>query len=239
MSQNMYLDGTYLANTGGTWNTDDCPFKARYIAEILRRNAIKPATVCEVGCGAGEILNQLATVHGAWFGPDTRFAGYDIAPTAIEMAQPRAGERVSFHCQDLFETRDRFDLMLTIDVIEHVEDYFSFLRQLRDRASHHVFHIPLEMSSQMIAQGEPLMWARRAVGHIHHFNKDTAVAALEDTGYEVVDYLYTPGYAELPVNSLKRAIARLPRKLLFPLKPDLAVRLLGGYSLMALARPKA
>lgn len=239
MSQNMYLDGTYLANTGGTWNTDDCPFKARYIAEILARNGLRPASVCEVGCGAGEILNQLATVHASQSAPEARFFGYDIAPTAIEMAQARASERVQFFHRDLFETDAHFDLMLTIDVIEHVEDYFAFLRKLRDRASHHVFHIPLEMSSQMVAQGAPLMWARRAVGHIHHFNKDTAVAALEDTGYEVIDYLYTPGYAQLPMNSLKRAIARLPRKLLFPLKPDLAVRLLGGYSLMALARPKA
>jgi hypothetical protein len=234
----MYLDGTYLANTGGTWNTDDCPFKARYIMALLRRNALKPSTVCEVGCGAGEILNQLSTVHGAWFEDGVRFDGYDIAPQAIEMAASRASERVHFHNRDLFEVDARFDLMLTCDVIEHVEDYFTFLRRLRPKATHHVFHIPLEMSSQMVAQGSPLIWARRAVGHIHHFNKDTAVAALEDTGYEVVDYVYTPGYAELPINSLKRAIARLPRKVLFPLNPDLTVRLLGGYSLMALARAK-
>jgi hypothetical protein len=235
----MYLDGTYLANTGGTWNTDDCPFKARYVVELLRRAQLKPATVCEVGCGAGEILNQLATVHGAWFGGATTFDGYDIAPQAIEMASARASDRVRFHCQDLFEAGRHFDLMLTIDVIEHVEDYFGFLRRLRPLAGHHVFHIPLEMSSQMIAQGHPLMWARRAVGHIHHFNKDTAIAALEDTGYEVLDFLYTPGWAELPINSLKRAIASVPRRLLFPFAPDLAVRLLGGYSLMVLARPKA
>jgi Methyltransferase domain len=239
MTENMYLDGTYLANTGGTWNTDDCPFKARYVAEILRRNGLQPQTVCEVGCGAGEILNQLLTVHGANFPADARFEGYDIAPVAIEMAKRRETDRLQFFCRDLFETQAHHDLMLTIDVIEHVEDYFSFLRRLRDRASHHVFHIPLEMSSQMVAQGSPLMWARKAVGHIHHFNKDMAVAVLEDTGYEVVDYLYTPGYAELPMNSLKRAVARLPRKVLFPLKPDLTVRLFGGYSLMALARPKA
>jgi hypothetical protein len=238
MSQNMYLDGTYLANTGGTWNTDDCPFKARYILEVLTRNALKPQTICEVGCGAGEILNQLATVHGEWFGQEATFEGYDIAPVAIEMAASRASDRVRFHAQDLFEADRHFELMLTIDVIEHVEDYFSFLRKLRPKADYHVFHIPLEMSSQMVAQGSPLLWARRAVGHIHHFNKDTAVAALEDTGYEVLDYVYTPGYAELPVNSLKRAIARLPRKLMFPLNPDLTVRLMGGYSLMALARAK-
>ena len=50
----MYLDGTYLEHKP-TWHVEDSPWKAKQIHTILSKNNIKPNTVCEVGCGAGEI----------------------------------------------------------------------------------------------------------------------------------------------------------------------------------------
>jgi len=35
-----------------------------------------------------------------------------------------------------------FDLILLTDVIEHLEDYFSFLRNIKERALYKIFQIP-------------------------------------------------------------------------------------------------
>ena len=80
------------------------------------------------------------------------------------------------------------------------------------------------------------MDARRKVGHIHHFTKDTALATLEDCGYKLLDHFYTAWCTELPSEGWKASLFKWPRALLFKLNPDLAVRALGGYSLMVLAR---
>lgn len=52
---------------------------------------------------------------------------------------------------------------------------------------------------------------------------------LRDTGYEVVDYFYANG-SELPNRGWKANVLKLPRKLLFWIDQDLAVRVLGGFS---------
>lgn len=37
--RNVYTDGSYLEETGGTWHEEDAPFKARWILKMLRRHA--------------------------------------------------------------------------------------------------------------------------------------------------------------------------------------------------------
>ena len=92
------------------------------------------------------------------------------------------------------------------------------------------------MNVQMVLRGTPIRRVRDLVGHIHYFSKDTALATLEDAGYHVVDHFYTPNMLELPHIGWRGQLMRLPRKLAYSLHPDLAARILGGYSLMVLAR---
>jgi hypothetical protein len=77
---------------------------------------------------------------------------------------------------------------------------------------------------------------RSTVGHIHYFTKEIALAALKDTGYEVVDHFYTNTNLELPNRGWKADLMKRPRKAAYRLNPDLAVRVLGGFSLLVLAR---
>lgn len=225
----IYTDGTYLRNNPD-WHSDDSPWKAKHIAGLLARNGVSPMTVCEIGCGAGEILRNLAT-H---LDPGAKFFGYDISPNAYAICSRKANEKFTFKLANLLEEEKYFDLVMACDVFEHVEDYFGFLRQLRTKARHKVFHIPLELSALEVARPSPLLRQRRSVGHIHHFSKDTALATLEDTGYRVIDHCYTSGRTELSVG-WKSQLLKLPRQALYAASPDAAARLLGGYSLLVLA----
>src|SRR5512140_2685094 len=231
METTIYSDGTYLRNNPD-WHVHDPAWKARHIAGILGRNGVAPRTVCEIGCGAGEVLRNLARHLPG----DTRFVGYDISPDAYRLCAPKAAGNVEYRLGNLLEEPGDFDLAMAIDVFEHVEDYFDFLRRLRTKSKLKVFHIPLDLSAWALLRGRPLLDARRSVGHIHYFTKDTALAALEDTGYEVKDWCYTSGRTELPSLGWKTRLLKGPRRALFRLHPDTAARTLGGYSLLVLAR---
>lgn len=137
---------------------------------------------------------------------------------------------ICFHRQ-----RPPFDLCLCMDVIEHVPDYIEFTKSLRSKEHYKLFHIPLDISALSVLRGWPLLRSRKTVGHIQYFFKDTALATLSDAGYQIVDWFYTSGVVDHPPTT-KAKILRLPRLLLFRLSRDLAVRLLGGYSIMVLAR---
>ena len=226
----LYSDGDYYANNP-TWHIEDSSWKAKNIAALIAKNGLAPRTVVEIGCGAGQVLNGLSTaVPGI-----ESLQGYDISPQAIELCQSIQNPRLAFHNKDfLAEDAVYFDAVLAIDVFEHVEDYFSFLRSLRTKGKYKIFHIPLEIIALSALRGLEAR-NRKSVGHIHLFSRETALMALEETGYKVIDAVYTSGALDLPQKSFKQALAFLPRKLLAAIHMGLAVRLLGGWSLLVLA----
>src|SRR6266496_3115452 len=123
MPQAVFLNGAY-AEKIPLWHTDDSPWKARLILRMLARNGLSPRTIGEVGCGTGEVLRRLQTQ----LDPQCIFTGYDIAPKAIELSCSRQNDRLHCHLRDIRdEPCAHFDLLLVLDVLEHQENYFSFL----------------------------------------------------------------------------------------------------------------
>jgi hypothetical protein len=127
-----------------------------------------------------------------------------------------------------------FDLLLMLDIFEHVEDYMGLVRSVRSKAKQKMFHIPLDLSVQAVMRRNGLLRRRDNHAHLHYFTKETALRTLTDVGYTIVDYFYTPRCIELGHLFVQR-IARIPRQLSYAVLPDLTVRVLGGYSLMVLA----
>jgi hypothetical protein len=80
------------------------------------------------------------------------------------------------------------------------------------------------------------MKAKFSIGHIHYVTKETALQSLVDIGYEVIDYFYTASAIDLKARSRLAEFAKMPRRFIFALNPDLASRTLGGYSLMVLVK---
>jgi cyclopropane fatty-acyl-phospholipid synthase-like methyltransferase len=234
MSQNtIYENGIYFEKNP-TWHEEDSPWKAKQIVKILKKNNIAPSSICEVGCGAGEILNCLTNEYDD---NKVTFSGYDISPQAFSICSKKERKNLNFFLKDLFDEEQlKFDVTMAIDVFEHIEDYFSFLRKLKVKGSYKVFHIPLDLSVQTVLRGKTIANARSLYGHIHYFTKEIALASLRDTGYEVVDYFYTNSLLELPNLSVQARLMKLPRKLLFSIHQDLTVRVLGGFSLLVLAK---
>lgn len=228
----IYEDGTYLVNNP-SWHEEDSDWKAREIVRIIRKNSLTPSRVCEIGCGAGEILNSISQQ----FDQGVEFLGYEISPQAFELCQKKRSHNLTFHLSNLLEDdSEPCDVVLAIDVVEHIEDCFGFLRKLKEKAEYKIFHIPLDLSVQTVLRSRPIIKFRRSIGHLHYFTKETALETLNDTGYEIIDYFYTASGLELPNRGWKANLLKLPRRAAFAIHKDLAVRILGGYSLLVLAK---
>jgi hypothetical protein len=223
-----HINGEYLKKNP-TWHIEYSSWKAENIHRFMERRQLRPRNICEVGCGAGEVLRQLQLKMD----PDCTFHGYDIAPAAIEMAKSKENDRLGFALQDFGQVETpHFDLLLVLEVVDHVEDYLGFLRMLRERAEWKIFSFSLDISVQSAIRPGAFTQRREVHSHLHHFNKETALSTLRYSGYEIVDFFYPSNIA---ISGLAK-IAKPVRTALFKLGPDIAVRLLGGYSLMVLAR---
>jgi SAM-dependent methyltransferase len=248
MTQELYTSGEYLKKNP-LWHADESPWKAKYVLQMMARNGIAPKTICDVGCGAGETLRLVQE------GMDEECVlyGYEISPPALELCQSRANDRLHFKLADIRDEEGaRFDLVLLMDVLEHLEDYFSFLREIRAKGVYKIIHIPLDISVRTVLWGS-LSEFRVAYGHLHYFSKDVAIQMLRDAGYEVVDSMYTwqSNSLEFVWNENKRNPGRLVRRLIgfaarqilavpsrifFAIHQDLAARVLGRWRLLVLAR---
>lgn len=227
----IYLSGEY-EQKNPTWHAEHSAWKARHIMHAMAFLPCPPATICEIGCGAGEVLRQLdLSLAGSGA---VELVGYDVAPQAIALAREREGPRLSFVLGDSDSDGRHFDLLLGIDVIEHMEDAFAFLRNIRTKADFFVFHIPLEISCEHILRGF-VMESRKLYGHIHQYTRETALATLQECGYTVLQYFYTPNYECMPDNRHTRITKRL-RRMIFALHREFSPRLISGCSLMVLAR---
>lgn len=228
MKECAYTDGSYRENNPD-WHTTDSAWKAERIAAILADNSVEFKTCVEVGCGAGQVLAHLAERM-----PGRCYTGYDISADAAAFWRSAPQTSVSYRLGDFTASSDTYDLLLLIDVFEHVEDYMSFLRKLSKRARWFVFHIPLEMHLSALLRDRQLH-ARQQVGHLHYFSRATALATLEDTGYRIVEAEYTnlSQEAQEGRRTLTR-LANLVRAGAQAISTDLAAKLLGGYSLLVL-----
>jgi predicted TPR repeat methyltransferase len=230
---NIYINGQYLKNNSA-WGVEDSIWKSEMIIKLLQTNKIEPAEVIEAGCGAGAILENLSKT----FSFIKSLKGFDISPQAIEMAKPRETNRLTFYCEDVTLRKDiHTDLLLVIDVLEHLDDFYDFLRKIKSLSRYFVFHIPLDLSCRTILKPHVMLQQRNAVGHIHYFSEEMVLWFLKDMGFDIIQCNYTKPVVDIKsADSFKRWIKKILRNFSFRLNKKISAKLWGGYSLMILAK---
>jgi SAM-dependent methyltransferase len=237
----VYTNGEYLRKNPD-WHLNAAPWKAQAILQMIKRNKLTPKSVCDIGCGVGEISHILQQ-HLA---NDCHFSGYEVSPQAIELAKTRENGRLQFFLADFKQERNvYYDLILLIDVVQHFENSYEYLRIIKPRSEYKIVQVPLNISALSALQNTII----GNNGHINFYTKDLALKLLQDCGYEVIDHFYTlseqdtASWSNNPrklLGKMKRLTAhglkRLPAHLCYHIHKDLAVRTFGGWRLIALVR---
>ncbi len=236
MITNQYTDGTYLEKVQD-WHISDSSWKASKVFQMMERNKFSFHSIYDVGCGAGQVLVELQKrITGA-----VEFTGFDISPQAIEIAKPRENSNLKFRNENFLQAAvEPPDVILLLDVFEHIPDYLNFLDALREKTRWIIFHIPLDMCARaVLRKSNYMLYMRERYGHLHYFSKETALATLADLGYDIADYFYTlddeiGGTAAL--HGLRERINYQIRKYAFRFNPGLAAAFFTHFNLMVLAR---
>jgi len=100
------------------WQCDECS-----------RSPLEGKSALDVGCGAGLLCEPLTRL-GA------RVTGIDASPDVIAVAKEHAaaiGLEIDYRAGDVQELEGQFDLITSLEVIEHVADPATFLKALAKR----------------------------------------------------------------------------------------------------------
>jgi SAM-dependent methyltransferase len=185
----------------------------RHIRQDMLRvvSSLDLRTVLDVGCGSGDNLAALATAR--------RFelAGVDISAEALAIAGQRVpSARLARLDVEQAALPERFDLVMSIQVIEHVLDDLAALRHMAAMASRYVFVSTM--------QGR-MRRSEIAIGHLRNYSRVELHRKLERAGLEPVRTygwgfpFYSPLYRSLiewvpggppggPMGRVSRAVAR-------------------------------
>jgi SAM-dependent methyltransferase len=231
MKSDIYNNSTYL-NQNPLWHEEDAGFKVEKIKELLKLYAIDFKKVCEVGCGSGAILELLQKTYPT----GTSWVGFDISEDAIRIAKQKENENLKFELKEITKASqidNKFDLMLVIDVIEHVNDYFAFLDAIANQSQYFIFHIPLDMCVWSLMREGILIESKKRVGHIHNFTEDFIKSILQDHGFRILGQIYTEPLSK--VITFKHRLISLARKITYYFAPKFCTKTLGGYSILIIA----
>ena len=100
------------------WQCDECS-----------RQPLEGKTALDVGCGAGLLAEPLARLGAS-------VTGIDAAPELIAVARDHAGAQglqIDYRAGDVQQLTGQFDLVTSMEVIEHVAEPGAFLKALAAR----------------------------------------------------------------------------------------------------------
>jgi len=159
-----------------------------------RLDCLSGLRVLDIGCGAGLLSEPLARM-GA------NVVGADAAESNIKMASlhaTQAGLAIDYRAvaaEALEDAGERFDLVLAMEVVEHVADMPLFVRRCAEMVKPLGLMICATINRTLKSFALVIVGAEYIVGLLprgtHHFDKlvtpDELERALEQNGLEVVD----------------------------------------------------
>lgn len=87
--------------------------------------------VLDLGCGHGALSIGLAERGAAEVvGLDLDDDRIDFANRTLERAFPELRKQIQFQCEDVFNLEDQFDLIVSKDAFEHIDDLDGVIRHL-------------------------------------------------------------------------------------------------------------
>ena len=157
---------------------------AAYLIRKLCRKCVMPAGagIIDVGCGVGNKSAVLADIF-----PDCKVCGVDFSSQGIDCAKRFFSDvkNLRFECGDAREighsTDEPVAMVSAFELIEHLEDWESFLTEICDLSDKYVL---LSTPTGRMREYEI------GLGHYRNNKKGEVEAYMESQGYKTVDVLY-------------------------------------------------
>ncbi|HTA13772.1 MAG TPA: class I SAM-dependent methyltransferase [Solirubrobacteraceae bacterium] len=166
------------------------------LERAIARLALPPhALILDAGCGSGRNMIDLAR-HGS-------VTGIELSDTSVALAREReVGEVVEGSVLDMPFDDHAFDLTVSLDVIEHLEDDVGALRELR-RVT--------KQGGALLVTVPAYQWLWSGHDEINHhhrrYNRRTLLAAADSAGWRLESSSHFNSLL-LPVAILLRALER-------------------------------
>jgi len=133
---------------------------------------VKPESILDLGCGGGYTMAALKAA-----GIKAEFNGIDLSEAALVEAKERLGEDVSLRCCDILElteAKEKHDLVMMLEVIEHITQPERVVEVLKAVGSKHLLlSVPREpfFRGLNFARGKNIRRWGDDPEHVNHWSR--------------------------------------------------------------------
>ena len=145
----------------------------RFVLRLLEQ--ISFSSLLDVGCGTGLLLQE---IHQAY--PHVKLAGAEFSQRALEIAAQRVPHLVSLSLDlEKSPAPEMYDVVTCIDVLEHIPDDVSALRNLFFSTRRYlVLSVPL---------GPLFPVEKERYGHVHGYSRYELEKKIGEAGFRIID----------------------------------------------------
>ncbi len=204
VAQSEIYDALYNNDTAETWDSKELRYDQIQVLQHISK--YKNLNILDYWCYSGSLLSHIQ---------GNRIFGIEINDTAAKRAEEVSGAKVFKDVSNL-PTNLKFDVVIAMDIIEHMVSPKIFLKKLLDIAT---------IDGEIIlstGNGNNFLWNIHKENwwycsfneHIAFISKKWLLSYAEELGYEVVDFKTYP-YEKPNILSLSKYFVRIVLQLLF------------------------
>ena len=161
---------------------------SRFHRQLVRlAESVEPSSIIEVGCGEGYVLDLLASsVMG------TTLMGIELSGPAVAAARERLADRAKIEQRDARDMADvgtEFDLVVMVEVLEHIPQPETMLPLLSELSSAYVLlSVPWEpwFRGLNLLRGRHIRDLGNDPEHVNHWSRAGFLDFIAET-FDVVD----------------------------------------------------
>jgi SAM-dependent methyltransferase len=158
-------------------------------------------SVGEIGCGNGTVQEQFFRTYGMVVD------GYDLNPLALESSIAVDQPRICYNVHECHSSlKNKYDLILLFDVIEHLEDDAGFVKSV-------LYHLREQGSLLINVPAFQSLFSSydEAAGHFRRYDIDMMQETLQGLGVTLTGWTYW-GFPMLPLLWMRKALLSVKKE---------------------------
>lgn len=200
-TKEFYLSDEYIRKNPSL-HVQDSPWKVSKIIPFIDdfihylNYEIK---ILDVGGGAGLILKEISTYIEKTCGLIVNKYALDLSPGMLKIQKLNNSDIIKSLNEDVCNTSladKEIDLMLMIDVLEHIPNPIIALKEMKRISRFIIFKVPLEDNLcnriwNFAMRGKPRKYAIEKIGHIQIYNFITLEHQIKKHTGLIINYAFT------------------------------------------------
>ena len=205
MIKNIYTSNYYLEKNPSL-HEEETSWKIKKIKPLVDQFLVrfneKKLRLLDVGGGTGKILKEISEYIEKKHKIKVEKYALDLTPKILELQRKNNSSLRKALNEDISHTslkKKEIDLVLMIDVLEHIPNPKRALKELNRISDYVIFKVPLEKNLIMILAnfltlGKVRKKIIQRLGHINVYNLRILNKQLENNGFYIISSNYTNSF---------------------------------------------